>query len=134
MYLQLLQEMKNIMDFSPRVSDFRELSAAHPCVPQCAALVHGLNDSNATRSRPRRPPVRSYTPCGNVHDCFRPPPTTQLHRAPCSPPFPFLGLLHLHAALAIRTRRAVDHAGPIYNTLHPTEEACKTTCAASHPH
>src|SRR6266702_1948780 len=134
MYLQLLQEMKNIMDFSPCVSDFRELSAAHPCVPQCAALVRGLNDSNATCSQPQRPPVRSYMPCRSVRDCFRPIPTTQLHRAPCSPPFPFLSLLHLHAALAIRTQHAGDHAGPIDNTSCPAEEACKTTCAASHPH
>src|SRR6266702_4092243 len=134
MYLQLLQEMKNIMDFSPRISDFRELSVAHPCVPQCAALVHGLNDSNATRSRPRRPPVRSYTPYGSVRDCFQPLPTTQLHRAPCSPPFPFMSLPHLHVALAIQTRHAGVRAGPIYDTLRPAEEACKTTCAASHPH
>src|SRR6266581_1777083 len=78
MYLQLLQEMKYIMDFSPHVSDFRELSAAHPCVPQCATLTRGLSDSNATCSRPRQPPVRSYMPCGSVRDCFRPLPTTQL--------------------------------------------------------
>src|SRR6266702_109789 len=85
MYLQLLQEMKNIMDFSPCVSDFRELSAAHPCVLQSAALVRGLNDPSTTRSRPRRPPVRSYTPCASVRDCFRPVLPTPLHSAPCSP-------------------------------------------------
>ena len=110
------------MDFSPCISDFRELSAAHPCVPQSAALVHSLNNSNVMHSRSQWPPVWSYMPCRSVHNCFWPLLTTQLHRAPCSPPFLFLGLLHLHAALAIGTQHASDRAGPIYDTSHPAED------------
>src|SRR6266702_8451751 len=134
MYLQLLQEMKNWtshLAFQTSESSVQLILVFPSVLHLCAALT------TQTRRVPDpdgHPCVRSYTPCRSVRDCFRPLPTTQLHRAPCGPPFPLLGLPHLHAALAIRPRRAVDHAGPIYNTSHPAEEACKTTCAASHPH
>ncbi len=125
--------LDNRIDFSPCVSDFRELSVAHLLHSQRAALVCGLSDSSTTRSRPRRPPVRSYALRGSVRDRFRLLLTTRPSRAPCSPPFPFPGSLHSRAALAIRTRRTGDRAGPVYDTLRPAE-ACKTAFAASHPH
>jgi len=76
--------------------------------------------------------LRSFAPRGGVRDRFRPLSTPRPSRVLCSPLFPFPGSPHSRAALAIRTRRAGDRAGPVYNTSRPAE-ACKTTCAASHP-
>src|SRR6266702_5738559 len=130
LYLQLLQLWtKNRLLPSLSESSVQLI----PCIPKHAALVRGLSDSSATRSRPRRPPLQSYAPRRSVRDCFRPLSTTQPSRALCSPLFPFTSTPHSHAALAIRQRHAGDCAGPVYNTSRPAE-ACKTACAASHPH
>ncbi len=103
-----------------------------PRIPERAALARGLSDSSATRSRPWRPLLRSYAPCGSVRDYFRPLSITCPSRGPCSPLFPFPSLPHSRAAYETRHRCAGDHASPVYNTSR-SAEACKTACTASHP-
>ncbi len=81
LYLQLLQLWtKNRLLPSLSESSVQLI----PCIPKHAALVRGLSDSSATRSRPRRPPLQSYAPRRSVRDCFRPLSTTRPSRAPCS--------------------------------------------------
>src|SRR6266702_121358 len=43
----------------------------------CAALTRGRSDSSATRSRPQRPPLRSFAPHRSVPDRFFCPPSAQ---------------------------------------------------------